>query len=80
MRRKRAAPRLDPVEVAIRAAGSIGALERLAGIGPTLDERAAFWNPFMTLPAAAGLDAGVAELKRRIRAAAVSRSARRAVR
>jgi hypothetical protein len=53
--------------VAIRQAGSIGALERLAGIGRAPEERAAFWQPFSKLPGAQGLDAGVAELKRIIR-------------
>ena len=68
-RRKHDSPP-DPTEDAIRQAGSIGALERLAGIGSAQDERAAFWTPFCTLPGADGLDAGVAELKRRIRAQA----------
>ena len=61
---------LDQIEDAIRRAGSIGELERLAGVGTTLDERAAFWAPFCKMPAAQSLDAGVAELKRRIRAQA----------
>ncbi len=57
----------DQTEEAIRRAGSIGALERLAGIGGAPEERAAFWQPFCKLPGAQGLDAGVAELKRIIR-------------
>ena len=60
----------DQVEARIRSAGSIGELERLAGIGRSQDERAAFWQPYCRLRGAAALDAGVAELKRRIRARA----------
>lgn len=60
----------NPAEDAILRAGSIGALERLAGIGGATDERAAFWEPFSELPGSQGLDAGVAELKRMIRAQA----------
>ena len=62
--------RIDAVSEAIRRAGSIGALERLAGIPPTVEDRTAFWQPFSHLPGASALDAGVAELKRRIIAAA----------
>ena len=58
------------IEEAIRRAGSFGALERLVGIGSTQEAREEFWRPFARLPGAAGLDAGVAELKGRIRAAA----------
>ena len=58
---------IEQTEDAIRRAGSIGALERLAGIGTTPDARMAFWEPFCKLPAAQSLDAGVAELKRIIR-------------
>ena len=60
----------DPIEAAIRQAGSIGDLERLAGIGPTDEERFEFWRAFKALSAEESLDAGVAELKRRIRATA----------
>ena len=60
----------DQVEDAIRTTGSIGGLERLAGIGPTIDERYAFWKDYSHLPANLSLDIGVAELKRRIRAKA----------
>lgn len=67
MRPKRHLSEHDLIEASIRATDSIGGLERLAGIGQTLDERAAFWKPFMHLPGAASLDAGVTELKRRIR-------------
>ena len=63
----------DQTEDAIRRAGSIGALERLAGIGRTHDERTAFWAPFCKLPGASGLDAGGAELKRIIRVQAPQR-------
>lgn len=55
------------LEGAIRTAGSIGALEHLAGIGQTQDERSAFWLQFAQLPSYQSLDAGVAELKRMIR-------------
>ncbi len=58
--------RHDKLEAAIQAAGSIGGLERLAGVGTSDEERAAFWLAFRHLPGAAALDAGVAELKRRI--------------
>jgi hypothetical protein len=54
----------------IRHANTIGALERMAGIGPDTESRNAFWMPFRPLPGGQGLDAGVAELKRRIRLAA----------
>ena len=60
----------DQIEAQIHAAGNVGALERLAGIGPAHEERAAFWQPFSHLAGATSLDAGVAELKRRIRARA----------
>jgi hypothetical protein len=58
---------IEQTEDAIRRAGSIGALERLAGIGTTPEARMAFWEPFCKLPGAESLDAGVAELKRIIR-------------
>ena len=73
MRQKPSSPEHDPIEASIQAARSIGALERLAGIGQAVEERAAFWAPFMSLPAVASLDAGVAELKRRIRGQAIAR-------
>ncbi len=65
-RRKQSSP-LEQAEEAIRRAGSIGALERIAGIGTSLEARTSFWEPFCKLPAAQSLDAGVAELKRIIR-------------
>ena len=68
MPRRTVAARPDPVEDAIRTAGSIGALERLAGVGQTQDERFAFWRAFTALPASESIDAGVAELKRLTRA------------
>ena len=67
MRRCTRPSKLERTEEAIRRAGSIGALERLAGIGGAPEEREAFWQPFCKLPGAQGLDAGVAELKRIIR-------------
>jgi hypothetical protein len=63
---------LDPIVVALHHAGSIGNLEALAGIPGTDAERTAFWLPFAHLRDAAGLDAGVAELKRRIVTAGVT--------
>ncbi|KAB2681027.1 hypothetical protein [Ochrobactrum sp. MC-1LL] len=44
--------------------GTIGDLERQAGIGPTREERAAFWLRFRHLDGRACLEAGVAELHR----------------
>lgn len=70
MPRPKHRPPHDPVEDAIRRAGSIGALERLAGVEGSPDERWAFWKPFSRLPGMQALDAGVAELKRMIRAQA----------
>ncbi len=55
-------------EAAIKNASSIGDLERLAGIGRDDESRYQFWHAFAAIPAAGCLDAGVAELKRRIRA------------
>ena len=67
MPRRKQPSQQDRAEEAIRRAGSIGALERLAGIGEAQEERAAFWLPFSKLPGTQGLDAGLAELKRIIR-------------
>jgi hypothetical protein len=47
---------------------TIGKLERRAGIEQTPEARAAFWKPFAHLEARAMLDAGCAELRRRIEA------------
>ena len=58
----------EQIELAIQSAGSIGGLERLAGIGQTHDERYGFWTAYSHLPGSQSLDAGTAELKRRIRA------------
>ena len=66
MARRKQASSPDPVEEAIRNAGLIGALEQLAGIGQTQDERFTFWQQFTILPATESLDAGVAGLKRLI--------------
>lgn len=65
--------RIDAASEAIRRAGSIGKLEQLAGIAPTEAARIAFWLPFSRLAGAKALDAGTAELKRRILAAANDR-------
>lgn len=70
MRRKQRTNPHDLIEDTIRNAGSIGNLERLAGIGPSNAERYAFWKDYSNLPADQSLDAGVAELKHRIRAKA----------
>ena len=67
--------RIDALSEAIRRASSIGEIERLAGIPPTVEDRTAFWLPFSHLPGASALDAGVAELKRRIIAAATAAAA-----
>lgn len=48
--------------------GSIGELERKAGIGPSPEERTAFWRQFRHLDGQACLDAGVAELRQMIAA------------
>ncbi|PDT01452.1 hypothetical protein CO666_25500 [Rhizobium chutanense] len=48
--------------------GTIGDLELRAGIGPSPAERTAFWQQFHHLDGQACLDAGVAELRRRIAA------------
>ena len=79
MKRCTRASKLDQTEDTIRRAGSIGALERLAGIAGAAEDRAAFWQPFCKLQGAEGLDAGVAELKRIIRSNAhnSARQARR---
>ncbi|ACM39300.1 conserved hypothetical protein (plasmid) [Allorhizobium ampelinum S4] len=45
---------------------TIGDLERRAGIGPSREERAAFWLRFRHLDGIACLKAGVAELERLI--------------
>lgn len=55
-------------ETAIRTAGTIGNLERLAGVA----DRAAFWKPYARTPGTTGIDQGVAELKRIIRTAATA--------
>lgn len=46
------------------AMGTIGDLEREAGIGTSPTERTEFWRQFHHLQGKACLDAGVAELKR----------------
>lgn len=64
----------EATEEAIRRAGTIGGLERLAGIGPDDAERYRFWKDYSHLQGGEALDAGVAELKRRIRAQAGARA------
>ncbi len=63
-------PPEHPIEHELRLTRSIGDLERLAGVGASRDDRAAFWMAFSALPARETLDAGCAELRRRIRLAA----------
>ena len=60
-------PLQDHTEEAIRRAGTIGELERLAGIGPDLASRQAFWTSFMHLAGTAALDVDCAELRKRAR-------------
>ena len=48
-----------------RQFATIGELERAAGV----TDRAAFWAPYAGMPGDTGLDAGAAELRRRINAA-----------
>lgn len=70
-RSRKPEPAPEPeIEIALRKAGSIGALERLAGIGPDVGSRREFWMAFSALPALECLDAGCDELRRRARAAA----------
>jgi hypothetical protein len=57
----------ERLEEMIRRASSIGDLERMASVGRDHVVRDAFWRDCAHLPGAASLDAGVAELKRRIR-------------
>ena len=71
MARRRSRATTPDIEGTIRRASSIGAMERLAGVAQDEDSRATFWNPFMHLPGGQALDAGCAELKRRIRADAL---------
>ena len=68
MSRQKRAPAHDLIEQAIRRAGTIGAVERLAGIGSTPEARQEFWRPYTGFDGAEGLELGVAELKRRVRA------------
>lgn len=70
MRRQHRPTPDEQIEEKIRAAGSIGNLERMAGIDPSPDGRYAFWTTYNHLAGAQSLDAGVAELKRLIRARA----------
>lgn len=70
MPRQKRSTELDRMEEEIVRAGTIGALERLAGVEQTETARHVFWSAYKHLPGAASLDAGCAELKRRIRAAA----------
>ncbi len=67
-RREKAPSAEELIEAAIHKASSIGDLESLAGIEQDLAARTEFWLAFCRLPGGASLDAGIAELKRRIRA------------
>jgi len=68
VRQKQRTTTAEQIEAKIRAAGTIGNLERLAGIEQSPDGRYAFWTTYSQLPGGQSLDAGVAELKRLIRA------------
>ena len=57
----------EEIENAIERSDSVGALEHLAGIGQSAEERYAFWMTYRGFPADQAIDAGVAELKQRIR-------------
>ena len=54
MSRKRKPTLQVQIEDAIRNAGTIGNLERLAGIGQTPDERYAFWTTYKPAPRRSG--------------------------
>ena len=67
-RKKPAKPTTDEIMAKLTMrVSSIGQLERLAGIEQSHDARWQFWQPFCKLPASESLDAGVAELRARIR-------------
>lgn len=72
MPRRKTKPETDlssPVESAIAKAQTLGQLERLAGIRQDRESRLAFWLPFAAIrDSGKSMDAGAAELKRRIRA------------
>lgn len=57
---------INRIGMALRRANTIGDLERLAGIPSTEAARWEFWRVYAHLPGYEGLDAGVAELERRI--------------
>ncbi len=63
-------PAEHPIEHELRRTRTIGDLERLAGIGSSREDRAAFWLVFSTLPARETLDAGCEMLRRMVRLAA----------
>ncbi len=67
MGQKQRATTDEQIKAKIRAAGSIGDLEKLAGIDQSPDGRYAFWTTYSKLPGQQSIDAGVAELKRRNR-------------
>lgn len=48
---------------------TIGDLEKRAGVGSTVEDRAAFWKPFHRLPATEVIDAGASALRRAARLA-----------
>jgi len=65
---KRIAPDVDMLFLAIVSqAHTLGALECLAGVGTSQDDRAAFWRAFMRFPGEEALNRGAAVLKDRIR-------------
>jgi hypothetical protein len=70
MRRKQSRAQCDPIEERIRKAGTIGTLERLAGVGPDPQSRTNFWLNYTRLSGDSGLNAGIEALKQRARARA----------
>lgn len=46
--------------------GTIGSVERLAGIGPDSNSRYEFWKPFAAIPNDGGFRAAMLECRRRI--------------
>ena len=48
---------------------TLGELERRAGVGPSIEDRAAFWRPFHDLPATEVIDAGTTALRQATRPA-----------
>jgi hypothetical protein len=71
-RRRNFTQTVDPMNDALRAASTLGMLERLAGIGHHAD-RAAFWKPFASMSGTSGLEAGLKELRKRVHEAGITK-------